>query len=185
MTSSINSCPRVVSSNTANLVKVIISPPANCPGGSSFTLSQNASVDANCVISQAQTTAVEQSLQTSADARAGLGLSGSNSKQVIVTEVRNIINNNCGDSLASNTLNIPELTISACTSNIPQVANAKVACQLQNIQNLSNKLQATNASSAAGWSLDFGSIGNILIVLAVIGIIGGLVFFVVKMRKKN
>src|SRR5271165_90236 len=115
MTQAINTCPSVSSSNTANLGKVVISPPANCPGGSSFTLSQSASVDANCVISGVQNTASTENLLANANAVAGIGLSASDSSQTINTKVQNFINNNCGSALASNTLNIPQITISACT----------------------------------------------------------------------
>lgn len=177
MTKAINSCPQVSVSNTANLGKVIISPPSNCPGGSSFTLSQSAGVDASCVINAAQQAAVNQALQASAVAQAGIGLSASDSQQIINTKIQNIINNNCGDNLAANVINIPEITISACTSNIPQVANAKVACQLQNTQALSSQLQAANTSAASGLSLSLSSLGGIVVIIIILAIIGGLYYY--------
>lgn len=193
MTQSINNCGAVTASNVATLKNVVIEPPSWCGPDASFTIQQSTSVDANCIIDNAQKQLIDTISKMSADAKGGLfGVSGSNVEQNIEQHVKNFIENKCTDVKTLNELKLEDVHIKACKSSIIQVADAKTLCKLKNTQDLVNKVQATGEAKSSGFNLfDCSSPGVAIfwIVLVIVVVGAGIWFFknygkdIIEMKK--
>lgn len=172
MTKAISNCKSTTASNTADLKNITISPPEWCGIEASVMIGQQATIDAECVINNAQDLLSKTISTLSSDAKGGIGISSSISVQDIRKHINSVIDNKCSSVKSFNDLKIDGLTIKACKSSIIQTADAKSACRLENTQKLVDEIQAENKSTATGYN-PFDSPGFVIFIIIVAVILFG------------
>jgi hypothetical protein len=187
MTKAINGCGSITASNSANFKNVTVSPPEWCGPSATFTVEQGAVVDANCVIDAASKALVDNIVNGSADAKAGLGFSGSSTRQNISSDVKHIMESKCTDIKNINDIRLQNFVIKACNARIVQAANAQSLCQLKALQDLSVETSSTAGSTSSGWDpLSFLNNTTALIICAVIScIVLGIFVVIAYLRSKG
>lgn len=180
-----NSCPKVTSSNTADLNKVDFEAPAYCGKDSKFTVDQTAGVDANCLISNLQDQIASTVLAQQAEAKAGFGFAGASNIADVKTKLTQIVDNECKDVKSVNQTSINDTKVRACQFHFVQTANTKSACTINSLQKVANGITSKQAADAEGATFAnfFGPYGWIIggvIGLVVVIIVIALIIYAVK-----
>ncbi|AVL94891.1 putative myristoylated membrane protein [Moumouvirus australiensis] len=187
-----NSCPSMGTTNIVNLSGIKFEPPPDCNPPSSMTIGQTATIDSNCLLTSLQSSAAEIAAELSAEAKAGLGISGSTNVNDIKQSISNITKNTCANVSTTNNATIRDTVIKSCQFRVVQNATENVSCQINTTQDLVSKIASSSASTAKGgsiWGDIFGSgpgglIAGIVVIIIIIIVIAIIIYFVTKNKNK-
>jgi hypothetical protein len=150
----INKCPSVVVDQRMKLedVKFRCLPRSECDGPCTAEISQGSVVDAECVITNAQESMATLLSKSEASAQAGIGLAVANTRSDILTNLKNSVENKCGDAATLQEMSVKKLDIEACSYKQIQSANTKSMCKLGVMQKLSADITNTSSAKSEGMS---------------------------------
>lgn len=172
--SAVAQCKPVSASNSINLSGINFNPPADCPGGSNFNVSQASSVDATCLIGQLLSQAAQSTSSLDANAKAGLGFSVSTNVSETANNISSYVNSQCSGVSSSNMANISDTNIQSCNFVITQDATAQESCQINQTQNVISSIAAAASASSQGgsiWGDLFGGGSSVITVIIVVVIV--------------
>ncbi len=188
-----NKCPAVGTTQITNLTGIQFDPPANCNPPSSFTVGQTSTIDGNCLLTNLQSSVASTASQLSAQAQAGLGLSGGTNIAAVQQSIAEKTVNDCGQFSTTQQANISDTVIKSCQFQVVQNASQNVSCQINSTQNLASNVAASAAAQAQGGSIfgdlfgtgKAGIIAAIVVGIILLVIVIGLIIFAVKSGGKS
>lgn len=181
-----NTCSSSSSSNVVSIDGFTFSCPKACGKDCSVNFSQQASMDAKCVIDNLQDSAAQWASQLDAQAQTGLGFAVSTNVNDQKNKINQILENKCGSQPASNVANYKNIHIKSCKADVVQNASDKVACQINNTQDMISQIVDKSKGSATGfWGSGWGYFTIGIIVLIALSIIAGGIVAIVKASKSG
>lgn len=172
MEQSVSKCPSIAVSGKIDLSNITHEAPTTCKT-SSFNVDQNVAVDHACLLSTMQSGLADKLIQGGANAQTGIGLSVSTDVNTIKNNIQAKIAQDCGNVKVDAIGEISNLKMKVCDFKYVQNTDAKSRCEINTVQNLSDKLVVDTGASAQGLTLG-GWFGNGPIIIAGV-VVGGIV----------
>uniref|UniRef100_A0A6C0LR29 Myristylated IMV envelope protein n=1 Tax=viral metagenome TaxID=1070528 RepID=A0A6C0LR29_9ZZZZ len=177
ITEAYSKCPNVVASNELDIKNVTFKCNSHCGPNCKIVFSQDAGIDATCLITNLQDVMAETISKMNADAQTGLGLAVTKNKNEIKTQLKNKIDASCGNLSSVNKANISDTIMEACEWRIPQNATIKTSCEINTLQKIATKNKTEQKGNSTGffggntWAIVICIILVVIIVAAVIAVI--------------
>jgi hypothetical protein len=175
--------------NVTNLEDITYTQPAHCPPSSKgLHIEQNAVLDAQCVINTLQKQLAETISKMESNAQAALGFAVSTNVNDIQNQISQKLTTKCEAASATNKVEIKGADVTACQLVVIQNATARMACQLDALQDLVNRVESEQKAESSGTSffgLIFGSTGGIIVTIAIVIIIIIIIIIVITKYSKK
>lgn len=190
ITKSVNSCKKGVASNEMFLQGITHDPAPTCQNPT-FSVTQSATVDADCFINALQTNMADAISKLNTTAQGGFGITGATNINEAGQKISASLETTCGGVSATQTVTAKDITSRACDMVFVQNANAKSKCKIDALQENAIKTDnalTTDATGASLGSLLFGSGSSIIVyAIAIVIILGGLgtVFYYVRKTDRD
>ena len=175
-------CGKVAAQNYVKINNLKFKPAPGC-GVSTFQISQEANVDAKCVINALQENASNLMSKLKAGTQTGIGLSVSTTVDKNKEEIKRVIKNECPDTMASNTADLNNFNVEACHFLVPQVANAQQGCEVKMGQKIISELSKEIGAESTGFFGSSKSLFIILLILIILGALSGVGYYFYNKKK--
>lgn len=170
------SCPATSCVNDATAGPIVFGGKKN-----NVNITQSCSVSSACSIDASTTSAAEIIAKQSAESKAGLGIAAAASLQDVKQDIANKIKAACGTTAGINKFKQGAITFTKDSEgnqyNLIQKGDIKSQCALGLVSNLVAKLDGDNKAAASGFDPT-----TIMIVLAIVAVIGGLGYFMLRSK---
>ena len=166
--SATSACTTTTAANTLNIDGSTLVTPPGCPG---INITQVASVNADCVLTNIEQSMANAILQNASTTSSGLGITVDTTVNDIETTINTQVASACQGASTTNMVNMTNSTIDACGIGIDQTATAQTACEINTTLDAIANYDGSIDTDASGGSLVgdiFGSATNLLIFGAVI-----------------